>query len=123
VAYLQAHPEITAVFCANDAVAIGLIQAATQAGIAVPDQLSVIGFDDIDLAGFVSPALTTMAVDKVGMGRMAVTLLSHRLEVGKECVTQTLVRPTLMERDTVRTLEPLARSETAPELHLDPQPA
>ena len=123
VAYLQAHPEITAVFCANDAVAISLIQAATQAGIAVPDQLSVIGFDDIDLAGFVSPALTTMAVDKVGMGRLAVTLLSHRLEVGKECVTQTLVRPTLMERDTVRTLEPLARSETAPELHLDPQPA
>lgn len=103
--HLLAHPEISAVFCANDAVAIALMQAARQAGISVPDRLSVVGFDDIDLARFVSPALTTMAVDKVGMGRMAVTLLAHRLEHRKDCVAQTLVRPQLMERASTRSVE------------------
>lgn len=102
VGYLREHPEITAVFCANDAVAVALLQAARQAGISVPGQVSVIGFDDIDQASFVSPALTTMAVDKLGMGRIAVTLLAHRLELEKDCVTQTLVRPQLVARDSVQ---------------------
>ena len=113
VDYLQTHPEVTAVFCANDAVAIALLQAARQAGISVPGQLSVVGFDDIDLARFVSPALTTMAVDKVGMGRIAVTLLAHRLELEKECITQTLVRPQLMDRESTRALDPVERPREA----------
>ena len=104
VEYLLSHLEVTAVFCANDAVAVALLQAARQVGISVPDQVSVVGFDDIDLAGFVSPALTTMAVDKVGMGRIAVTLLAHRLEFENECVTQILVRPRLVERSSVSQL-------------------
>jgi len=67
--------------------------------------------------------LTTMAVDKAGMGRLAVTLLAHRLDVGKECVTATLVRPQLIERETVLTLEPKLRlSETTPILRTEAQP-
>ena len=104
VSYLKDHPEITAVFCANDAVAVALLQAARQSGISVPGRLSVVGFDDIDQASFVSPALTTMAVDKLGMGRIAVTLLAHRLENDKDCITQTLVRPQLVARDSVQQL-------------------
>jgi DNA-binding LacI/PurR family transcriptional regulator len=124
VAYVQAHPETTAVFCANDAVAVALLQAARAAGIAVPGRLSIVGFDDIDLAGFVSPGLTTMAVDKVGMGRIAVTLLAHRLELGKECVTQTLVRPTLVLRESTGVAGSSARPEgPAPELQGEPLPA
>lgn len=124
VQYLRSHSEITAVFCANDAVAVALLQASRQAGISVPDQVSVVGFDDIDLASFVSPALTTMAVDKVGMGRIAVALLAYRLEFGKECVTQTLVRSRLVERQSVRQLEALPRgNRDASLLRGDPQPA
>jgi LacI family transcriptional regulator len=81
----------------------------------------VVGFDDIDLAGFVTPSLTTMAVDKAAMGRLAVTLLAHRVDVGKECVTSTLVRPHLIERESVRTIElspPLLEQRTM----LSPQP-
>lgn len=121
--FLKTHPDISAVFCANDAVAIGLLQAARQACIEVPEGFSVVGFDDIDLAAFVSPALTTMSVDKVGMGRIAVTLLAHRLELGKECVTQTLVRPTLVERESTRAMARAARSvevATAPGVELLP---
>jgi LacI family transcriptional regulator len=124
IEFLQANPHITAVFCANDAVAVALLQAARRAGIAIPDQVSVVGFDDIDLAGFVSPALTTMAVDKVGMGRIAVTLLAHRLDLGKECVTQTLVKPQLVERQSVRRLATAPTASTAAgTLRGDLQPA
>ena len=124
ISYLGANPNVTAFFCANDMVAITLIQAARLAGISVPDQVSVIGFDDIDMASIISPALTTMAVDKAGMGRLAVTLLAHRLEVGQEGVTSTLVQPQLIERETVRTLEPATRlvaTETV--IETQPQPA
>jgi DNA-binding LacI/PurR family transcriptional regulator len=121
--YLKAHREVTAVFCANDLVAVALLQAARQECLPIPDQISVVGFDDIDLAGFVSPALTTMAVDKVGMGRIAVTLLAHRLELGKECVTQTFVRPTLVERESSRAIDTLAQPSAAPAVRIDPMPA
>jgi LacI family transcriptional regulator len=102
--YLRANPEVTAIFCANDLVAVTFIQAAREVGISVPDQVSVIGFDDIDLASFISPPLTTMAVDKAGMGRLAVTLLLHRIAFEEDSVTSTLVRPQLIERQTVATL-------------------
>jgi LacI family transcriptional regulator len=111
IEYLQKNPATTAIFCANDAVAVALLQAARQAGIAVPGRLSIVGFDDIDLAGFVSPGLTTMAVDKVGMGRIAVTLLSHRLEVGQDSVTQTLVRPTLVLRESTSPVALMAQPD------------
>jgi LacI family transcriptional regulator len=124
VSYLQAHPEITAVFCSHDAVALTLLNAARKAGISVPEQLSVVGFDDIDPARFASTALTTMAVDNSGMGRIAVTLLAHRLEFGNECVTQARIRPTLVERETTRAIGPAAQPEqVAPAVLVDPIPA
>ena len=63
----------------------------------MPGTLSVVGYDDIDLARFVSPQLTTMAVDKLGMGRLAVTLLLHRLEFGHGAMTQAFIRPRLVD--------------------------
>jgi DNA-binding LacI/PurR family transcriptional regulator len=123
IEYLRKHPDTTAIFCANDAVSVALLQAARQAGIAVPGRISVVGFDDIDLAGFVSPGLTTMAVDKVGMGRIAVTLLAHRLEVGKDCVTQTLVRPTLVLRESTSHVALMAQSDEPAALQIEPLPA
>lgn len=102
VRYLEAHPEVSAAFCCNDAVAVALIQTAQLAGIDVPGRLSVVGYDDIDLARYVSPQLTTMAVDKLGMGRLAVTLLLHRLEFGQAAMTQAFIRPRLVERASVR---------------------
>ena len=104
--HVRADPSLTAVFCCNDAVAVALIQDAQQAGLDVPGRLSVVGYDDIDLARYVSPQLTTMAVDKLGMGRLAVTLLLHRLEFGGATVTQAFIRPRLVERSSVRAIEP-----------------
>lgn len=109
--YLAAHPDVTAAFCCNDAVAVALIQGAQREGIDVPGSLSVVGYDDIDLARFVSPQLTTMAVDKLGMGRLAVTLLLHRLEFPQAAVVQAHIRPRLVERGSVRNAAVKTRAE------------
>jgi LacI family transcriptional regulator len=102
VELLQRAPAITALFCCNDAMAIGVLQAAQALGRSVPDDLSVIGFDDIDLAEHVTPALTTMHVDKISMGRLAVQLLSNRAEFPTASSVTAVLRPTLIERHSVR---------------------
>ncbi|GAB2959691.1 LacI family DNA-binding transcriptional regulator [Saccharothrix stipae] len=58
----------TAVFCASDEMAVGALLAARHAGLRVPDELAVVGFDDIELAALVDPPLTTLAQDKAGIG-------------------------------------------------------
>ena len=64
----------TAVFCYNDMTAIGLLHAAQQAGLSVPQDLSVVGFDDILFALYVSPALTTIAQPQFEMGQQAMQM-------------------------------------------------
>ena len=64
----------TAVFCYNDMTAIGLISAARQAGLSVPEDLAVVGFDDIPLAAHVYPSLTTVAQPQRDMGREAMNM-------------------------------------------------
>jgi LacI family transcriptional regulator len=104
VELLRRAPQITALFCCNDSMAIAVMQAVQAIGRSVPDNLSIIGFDDIDLAQHVSPGLTTMQVDKIAMGRLAVQLLITRAEFpSSNCITSVL-RPTLIERQSVRTV-------------------
>jgi LacI family transcriptional regulator len=70
----------TAIFGFNDNVAIGVLRAAAEHGLAVPDDLSVVGFDDSEQAGLVTPALTTVRQPLAEMGRMAVSLLLRLLD-------------------------------------------
>jgi LacI family transcriptional regulator len=77
---LLALPEPpTAVFACNDLSAIGAMAAAAATGLAVPHDLSVVGFDDIALAAFASPPLTTIAQPKQRMGALAAQLLLERI--------------------------------------------
>ena len=70
----------TAIFAFNDNIAIGAIQAARARGLRVPEDLSVVGFDDVEYATIVTPALTTVRQPLAEMGRTAVSLLSRLLE-------------------------------------------
>ena len=70
----------TAIFAFNDNAAIGAIQAARARGIRVPEDLSVVGFDDVEHATIVTPALTTVRQPLAEMGRTAVSLLSRLME-------------------------------------------
>lgn len=76
---LGEHPELDGLFCHNDLVAIGVLQACRELGVRVPDDLAVVGCDDIRLASLVTPALTTLGVDKQALGCRAVALLLERL--------------------------------------------
>lgn len=100
--FLPAHPDITAVFCGNDEVAIAVMEAARSLGIGVPEQLSVMGFDNISLAQHVTPALTTMRIDKMGMGRLATQLLLNRIVHPEMGQVRAVIRPSLVERESVR---------------------
>lgn len=101
-ALLRKHPEITAIFGCNDEVAIAVMQVATKLGREVPRDLSVIGFDNIALAQHITPPLTTMRIDKMGMGRLAAQLLLNRLEFPEAAKVQTVIHPHLIERQSVR---------------------
>ncbi len=70
----------TAVFCANDALALGLMECAKHRGINIPEDLAVIGFDDVEGAKFSSPKLTTVRVFKEQIGELALSHLAELLE-------------------------------------------
>jgi LacI family transcriptional regulator len=99
---LQQCPQITALFGVNDDMAIVAMRAAQTLGKQVPHDVSVIGFDDIDLAHLTIPALTTMQVDKLSLGRTAVQTLIKRVQ-GPESPRVTVALSTrLIERHSVR---------------------
>ena len=78
---LCGSPRPTAVFCANDIQAIGAISECREAGIRIPGDMSVIGFDDLPIARFVEPQLTTVRVPAGEMGRLAAeSVLQHLIE-------------------------------------------
>lgn len=96
---LRAHellgnqPELTALFCFNDLVAIGALQTCVDLGIKVPSDIAVVGFDDIPLAALVTPALTTCRVSRYELGTRAMDLLLERIDgCTDEC--QEIVLPT-----------------------------
>lgn len=69
----------TAFLCVNDMVAIGVMQAVQQRGLAVPSDVSIIGFDGLAIGGFSTPQLTTVQSDRSALGRIGVELLAARL--------------------------------------------
>jgi LacI family transcriptional regulator len=70
----------TAVFCANDLMAVGALDAAREQGVGVPDRLAVVGIDDIEAAALVTPSLTTIRIPAHEVGRVAGELLLQRME-------------------------------------------
>ena len=69
----------TAVFCANDQMAFGVIRAAKEMGLAVPDDLSVVGFDNIPFSAYYNPSLTTVGIPMYDVGVAALEMLIHRI--------------------------------------------
>ena len=85
-ALTDAAPMTTAVFCYNDLTAIGLISSARQAGLSVPHNLAVVGFDDIPLAAHVYPPLTTIAQPQRDMGRQAMDMALALMAAGNSII-------------------------------------
>lgn len=92
----------TAFFCCNDAEAIVIIKVLTGMGIQVPDEISIVGFDDIETSKSITPELTTMRVRKELMGRRAVSKLIEKLKDEESFPEKILLSATLVSRESVR---------------------
>ena len=99
---LAADPSVTAVFCANDHMALGLLRALHEAGRRVPADISVVGFDDIPEASFFTPPLTTVRQDFGELGRRSLDLLIGHMRGIPASLGQVLIKPELITRDSVR---------------------
>jgi LacI family transcriptional regulator len=97
----SSHPEFSAIFTANDSIAIGIIRAVQEAGLRVPEDISIIGFDDIDFAAFMHPPLTTIRVERKEIGKLAVRRLVERLAEPDLIPIRVEVKCSLIERQSV----------------------
>jgi DNA-binding LacI/PurR family transcriptional regulator len=104
--FLDAHPEVTGIFAANDLVALGVLGAAKQRGLAVPRDLSVIGYDNTPMASTHLVDLTTIDDASVAVGRAAGRLLIRAM-AGRDDARHVSIQPELVERGT--TAPPNAR--------------
>jgi DNA-binding LacI/PurR family transcriptional regulator len=100
-AALEADPDVTAIFATHDILAVGAIEAVVRSGRRVPDDVSIVGFDDIAQVGQIKPALTTVTFPKREMAQQAVELLLRAVDSGRPPTNVlTLLRPTLTIRDS-----------------------
>jgi DNA-binding LacI/PurR family transcriptional regulator len=100
-AAVRLDPRATAVFCANDQMALGLVAGLAERGVAVPDAVSVVGFDDVPESAYFRPALTTVHQDFDLVGRRVVEVLAARL-AGEQTPDTVLVDPWLVIRESTR---------------------
>jgi LacI family transcriptional regulator len=97
---LKKHPQITAIFAANDDSAIGVLNAARDLGLRVPQDLSVIGFDNIDLSREIMPSLSTVHVNKSWLGMLGVRQLLERAQNPDQPKLTVVVSTQLMPRES-----------------------
>ncbi|GAB2569957.1 LacI family transcriptional regulator [Paractinoplanes abujensis] len=108
---LAENPACTAVFAANDDIALGVMRAMTERGRRIPEDVSVVGFDDVPEAGYTFPGLTTVRQEFADVGREALRLLLDQLGSGRHTTESVRLKPVLMPRGTVtsRTTAPRDR--------------
>jgi LacI family transcriptional regulator len=95
---LTDNPELTALFCYNDLVAVGALQACSDLGLRVPEDLAIVGFDDIPLAALVTPPLSTCCVPRYELGTQAMRLLLDRISGCTNEYQEVILQPELIIR-------------------------
>jgi LacI family transcriptional regulator, galactose operon repressor len=95
---LDRSPRPTAVLGAKDKFALAILEAAARRGIAVPDQLSVIGFDDLPVAAYAAPALSTFAQRMTESAEIVADMIADRLELGPQAVAPRLIESEFIAR-------------------------
>lgn len=97
---LAKYPEATAFFAVNDAMAIGAIRAVIEMGRKVPEDLAIVGFDNISWGGYADPPLTTVRVPKLDIGRVAARLLLNYLNESISTASRTAVATQIVLRES-----------------------
>ena len=108
-------PRPTAVFASNDSMAVGVLASLTAAGVNVPEEMSVVGFDDIPIARYVNPPLTTIRVDIAELGKCAFALLLDSIgNPAAHAPRHDLVATTLVVRKSCGAPKPQPKQNTQP---------
>lgn len=97
-AILKMDPRPTAIFALNDLMALGALRAAAEASCLVPKDLAIVGYDDIEIARFTNPPLTTIAQPKKEIGTQAVNLLVERMSQKSRPPSRLVLEPELIVR-------------------------
>jgi LacI family transcriptional regulator len=108
---LSMHPRPTAIFALNDLMALGALRAAAEAGCSVPEDLAVVGYDDLEIAHFTNPPLTTIAQPKKAIGVQAINLLVGRMSQKNRPPSRVILPPELIVR---RSTQPHASEVEVP---------
>ena len=95
----------TAVFASCDKIAIGAINAIKEAGLSIPEDISIIGFDDIELAKYITPKLTTIRQKCDEIGKTTVDLLVEQINQKAKLKINKIISVELMERDSCRKID------------------
>lgn len=103
----QRYPEVTAIFSTNDGTAIGAIRAAKELGRRVPEDLAVVGFDDVWWATLYDPSLTTVRIHKEQIGQLAARRLLDILDHDQQGTVRSYVENELLIRSSCGCLEPM----------------
>jgi LacI family transcriptional regulator len=104
--YLQSKPQLPTAFIAdNDIIALGAMKAFSEYGLQIPQDISIIGFDDLSFSSISNPPLTTLRVPKQEIGRVAVRRIRDKLLDAEDTHLKIQVCTEFIERDSVRTLE------------------
>ena len=98
---LARMPEVTAVFAANDHLALGILRALSERGRAVPGEISVVGFDDVPEAAYFIPPLTTIRPDFRAVAETSLRTLLAQIEARRAVAERHTIAPTLVRRDSV----------------------
>jgi DNA-binding LacI/PurR family transcriptional regulator len=98
---LSRMPDVTAVFAANDHLALGVLRALSERGRSVPGDVSLVGFDDVPEAAYFTPPLTTVRQDFDAVGRATLSLLLSQITSGEPSSQRCRVAPELVVRDSV----------------------
>jgi DNA-binding LacI/PurR family transcriptional regulator len=98
---LRHAPDTTAVFCSNDNQALGSLMKLQRLGYKVPDDISIVGFDDIITVKFTSPPITTIHVDRSSLGKLATQLLLNRIVNPDRAIVKAIVGTKFVERESV----------------------
>lgn len=99
---LARMPEVTAVFAANDHLALGILRAMSERGRRVPHEVSLVGFDDVPEAAYFIPPLTTVRPDFDAVARETLNLLLAQVSDGEVGASQRTIEPTLVKRNSVQ---------------------
>ncbi|WP_065261428.1 LacI family DNA-binding transcriptional regulator [Pseudomonas bananamidigenes] len=100
---LESNPP-SAIFAGNDMIGIGVLRAAAERNVRVPSELSVIGFDDIQMSRYVYPALTTVGQSILQLGEMAAEVLLRRIAAPDLATDQRIVTPSIVLRESTAPL-------------------